>query len=73
MDEQIYAGAKKSITYLKKLVELTITDTGWTGSSGRAWAADKDGKEYAAYFHTLNKWPPDWAWQRVNRQAMRVA
>jgi len=70
MDQQIYVGATWTITRGKRQVKLTVTETGWTGSSGRTWAVDADGKEYAAYIHTLNYWPPDWAWERVNRQPL---
>jgi len=66
MDSNLHVGMIVLITYLGQEVALTVTQLNWSGSAGRAWAKDASGNDYAAYVHTLNYAPPDFAWERIS-------
>lgn len=68
----VYRGAQHEIRYMGQRVRLTLVDFTWTGAAGILRAYGNDGNSYEAYIATMNHWPNDVAWQRVNRQPWRV-
>jgi len=68
----LYRGALRCANYGGQSVRLTLMDIKWTGAAGTLLADGSDGCQYEAYCASLNHWPNDAAWQRVNRQPWRV-